>query len=61
MHGTLNKGGTNELIYKTERVTDKEIKLWLLEGKRGEINWKIGLTHTIVISWMKQITQRNII
>ena len=38
------KNGTNELIYKTETVTEVENKLWLPRGKRvGEIG-RLGLT-----------------
>ena len=32
----LKKNCTNELIYKTEIVTDVEAILWLPEGKGGE-------------------------
>ena len=34
--------GTNELIYKTEIVTDVENKLMVPRGQRG-INWEIGI------------------
>ena len=29
------KNSTNELIYKTDRLTDVEKKLWLPKGKEG--------------------------
>ena len=31
----LKKNGTNELIYKTNRVTDVEKKLMVISGERG--------------------------
>ena len=34
------KNYTNELIYKTERLTDIENKIMVTKGERGVINWK---------------------
>ena len=44
------KKGTNELIYKTKRVTHVKINLWLPGDKGGgRINWKIGIdTYTLL-------------
>ena len=33
--------GTNELNYKTNRITDVKNNLMLTRGKRGGINWEI--------------------
>ena len=39
------KYGTNEPIYKTERLTDMENRRMVAKGKRGEsgIHWEFGV------------------
>ena len=36
LYVTSKENGTNESIYKTERVTDRENKRWLPKGKARE-------------------------
>ena len=40
----LKKNGTNESIYKTDRVTDRENKLMITKGESREgKNWETGI------------------
>ena len=42
IHGIL-KNGTNEFIYKTNRLIDVENKLMVTKDKAGGINWECGI------------------
>ena len=55
------KHSTNELAYKTKRVTDTENKLMVTKGKGGEwINWEIGID-IYTLLYIKQITNKNLL
>ena len=54
------KKSTNELIYKTERVTDVENKLMVTGGKRGGINQKIGMDiYKLVLIFIKYLNNKT--
>ena len=57
--GNLKKGGTNELIYKTEvEAWMQETNLWIPGW--GGINWKIG-TDVYTLLYIKYITNNNLL